>query len=176
MKKVTRLWMPVLLGVLLTVTLVGVAGARPNARPEASPQLQDHMISPHHCIPDNVNTMDWDLNPTYLSCGTVGPCDFWCPVKPPHEGLIRVQRLAVYAYDNFVGTVCIWLGHVYPKTATEVDRLANQCTSDNASDPQVVSYNPANFKVSQLQDVYVRVQVGSVFQRLYGLKVKYEPL
>jgi hypothetical protein len=174
MKKVKMLWMPLLLGTLLMATLVGVAGARPNARPEASPQLLNYMFSGHHCIPRN-NSQDWDFMAEYLECDTP-TCHVICPTKPPHEGLIRLQRLAMYVYDNAAGDVCIWLRHVYPKTGTRVDRLSLQCTTDNAADPQVYTYNPANFKVSVLQDLYVWVTISGTAQELYGFKLKYEPL
>jgi hypothetical protein len=174
MKEVKRLWMPLLLGVLLISTLVGVAGARPNARPEASPALVDYMFSAHHCIPreDTTDLKFWDR---YVECES-GTCDLVCPIKPPHEGLIRVQRLAMYAYDNTAGSVCITLRHLYPKTGTVVHRLLNQCTTDNAANPQTYAYNPANFKVSVLQDLYVWARVGSSGEQLYGFKLKYEPL
>jgi hypothetical protein len=174
MKKVKRLWMPLLLGALLMATLAGVAGARPNARPEASPALVDHMFSAQHCVP-YYNLAAWIFQAPYVACPTA-PCGFACPVKPPHEGLIRVQRLAMYVYDNGANDVCISLQHAYPKTGTYVSRLINQCTTDNAADPQVISYNPANFKVSQLQDLYVGVVFSGTTQKLYGFKVKYEPL
>jgi hypothetical protein len=174
MKKVKRLWMPLLLGALLMATLVGVAGARPNARPEASPQLVDHMFSAQHCIPLH-SAAAWLFQQPYLRCPGAS-CGFVCPVKPPYEGLIRVQRLAVYVHDNGTGQVCIWLDHVYPKTGAYVSRINNQCTTDNAADPQVISYNPANFKVSQLQDLYIAATFSATTQKLYGFKLKYEPL
>jgi hypothetical protein len=176
MKKVKKLWMPLLLGVLLMSTLVGVAGARPNARPEASPALVDYMFSAKHCNPPSDQTQ-WRSTATSIMCNNpAGSCGFNCPIKPPHQGVIRVQRLAMYAYDNSAGYVCIWLRHMYPKTATFVDRLTNQCTSDNAADPQTYAYNPANFKVSPLQDLIVWVSMANTFAELYGFKLKYEPL
>jgi hypothetical protein len=174
MKRMKTLWMPVLLGALLMATVVGVAGARPNARPEASPALVNHMFSAVFCGPGE-DGLDWSINPGHLSCDTA-PCRFICKTRPPHEGLIRVQRLALYVYDNAAGDVCLWLGHVYPTTGTYVFRLENQCTANNTADPQVVVYNPANFKVSLLQDVGVAVEFSGITQRLYGFKVKYEPL
>jgi hypothetical protein len=174
MRNVKRLWMPLLLGALLIATLVGVAGARPNARPEASPQLVNWMISAHHCIPRD-DTTDWDILPQYAECESAA-CTFYCPIKPPHEGVIRVQRLAMYVFDNTVGNICISLAQVYPKSATYVYRLSSACTGDSAADPWVLSYNPANFKVSVLQDIHVSVALPSNGQRLYGFKLKYEPL
>jgi hypothetical protein len=177
MKKVKKLWMPLVLGVLLMAALVGVAGARPNARPEASPALQDHMISAHHCIPDNnFGVVAHMFFNEYATC-TTGGCAYMCPIKP-EQGLIRAQRLALYVYDNGAGDVCIWLVHVYPKNGFNgyVQRLVHQCTTNSAADPQVYAYNPANFKVSELQDLYVWVQFTGITQRLYGLKLKYEPL
>jgi hypothetical protein len=173
MRKLRRLWMPVLLGALLMATVVGVTGARPDARPEPSPQLQNHMIDAHHCIP--VGDTDPDFHLTALECNT-GDCFFMCPIKPPHEGLISVRRLAFYAYDNNDGEVCISLWHTYPKTASIERRLAPQCTTNSAADPQEISYNLANFKVSQLQDLFVALTVNYNGQRFYGAKLRYEPL
>jgi hypothetical protein len=168
MKKLKMLWMPVLLGALLMSTLVGVAAARPNARPEASPALVDYMFSAHRCFSTDP-TYDPHYVAMHLECDS-GICHFVCPIKPPHEGLIRVQRLALYAFDNLSGDVCIDLRHVYPKTGI------NQCTANSATDPQVISYNPANFKVSVLQDLIAWVSIDSNGQKLYGFKLKYEPL
>jgi hypothetical protein len=175
MKKLKMLWMPVLLGALLMATLVGVAGARPNAKPEASPALVDYMFSAHHCIPEQ--DYDWDFGAMFLTSLT-GESRFVCPIKPPHQGLIRVQRLALYAYDNDATAgekLCVKLVQTYPKAATFVERLSLQCTTDNAADPAVYAYNPANFKVSVVQDIYAYTTV-TPGERLYGLKLKYEPL
>jgi hypothetical protein len=174
MKKVKRLWMPLLLGTLLMTTLVGVAGARPNARPEANPQLRDWMIDSSNCVIDS-DDRDYDFYSEYARCNA-GSCIYLCPIKPPHQGLIRVQRLALYAYDNAAGNVCVYLTQVYPKTASYVDRIVNQCTPDSTLNPQVLALNPANFKVSVLQGLYVWVDIKSGGQKLYGLKLKYEPL
>jgi hypothetical protein len=182
MKKLKMLWMPVLLGGLLMATLVGVAGARPNAGPEGSPALMNHMISAHRCSPAYAPTPNqYVFQFGYVECYGL-TCGLVCPIKPPHEGLIRVQRLAMYAYDNDGGSgaeppeVCIWLTHTFPKTGGYVVVLRNQCTTDNAADPQVITYNPANFKVSQLQDLHVHVKMHSNGQKLYGFKLRYEPL
>ncbi len=176
MKSVKMLWIPVLLGTLLMATFAGVAGARPNARPEASPALVDYMFTAHHCIPSyNLGTVRHDFLNDSLRCLTA-TCSFACPIKPPHEGLIRVQRIAMYAYDNGALDVCIDVRHVYPKTGLCITRLAWQCTANSANDPEVLAMNPANFKVSVLQDLYVWVKFNGTTQKLYGFKVKYEPL
>lgn len=85
MKKVKKLWMPLLLGVLLMAALVGVAGARPNARPEASPALQDHMISAHHCIGED-DTEDYEFFGNYLECDALMWCNFVCPINLSNQG------------------------------------------------------------------------------------------
>jgi hypothetical protein len=175
MQKVKMLWMPVLLGALLMAMLVGVAGARPNARPEASPALVDYMFGANRCT-QRFDGNDWFYTQGYIQCNTPN-CAFVCPMKPPHEGLIRVQRLAMYAYDDLnVDGVCIWLTQVYPKTGSYWHRLGHLCTADSSADPQVCAYNPANFKVSVLQDVHVYVRFWGTTPKLYGFKLKYEPL
>jgi hypothetical protein len=181
-KKWIMLSIPVLLGVLLIATLVGVAGARPNARPEASPALVDYMFSGFNCAHWNAAASTLGSATAYLSC-TAGSCAFACPIKPPHEGLIRVQRLAMYAFDNdgapAPSAVGIILIHHYPKTGAVVARVGEPLgawTTDNVADPAVYSYNPPNFKVSTLQDIYVVASVASAGQKLYGFKLKYEPL
>jgi hypothetical protein len=175
MKRMKRLCMPVLLGVLLMATLVGVAGARPNARPEASPQLQNYTISAHHCIPVS-DTTDFALGYEHVQCNST-VCALSCPIKPPTEkGMIRAQRLAMWAYDNAAGDVCIYLIHLYPKTSYYVFRLYNECSTDSANDPQVYAYNPANFKVSPTQDLHVSLEISGSGQKLYAFKLRYEPL
>jgi hypothetical protein len=174
MKKMKTLWMPLALGMLLMGALVGVAGARPNARPEASPALQNYMVSAHHCIADN-DDRDYSFDHDALRCNTPN-CDFACLIKPPHEGLIRVRRLGMYAYDDAAGDLCINLTQVYPRTGAYVFKVHNQCTGNSAADPEVYAFNPANFKVSVLQDLYVWVSFHGSTQRLYGFKLRYEPL
>jgi hypothetical protein len=175
MKKLKMMWIPVLLGTLLMATLAGVAGARPNARPEASPALVNYMFSAFNCIPEGTPTVGYGAN--FIACMS-GTCAFVCPIKPPHEGLIRVQRLAMYAYDND-GTpagIYVTLFHEYPKTGGAMMRLGPVCTTDSTADPEVHAYNPANFKVSVLQDIHLIVSIPTSGQKLHGFKLKYEPL
>jgi hypothetical protein len=163
MKRINLL-LPLLLGALLTSTLVGVAGARPNARPEASPNLQNYMFSTHHCT---VVCDSYAFRFTHIGIQCDNPiCEFICPIKPPHEGLIRVQRLAL----------CIWLWKVHPKDGSSVMVIGNWCSSDDPADPKAYPLNLPNFKVSVLQDISVWVYFSGITQRLYGFKVRYEPL
>jgi hypothetical protein len=165
--------MPLLLGALLMAILVGVAGARPSAKPLAAAWM-NHTVSAHHCIPrwDYVN---WAYDEDDLHCDTA-TCQFYCPIRPPHEGSVRIQRLVMYAFDNAGGPVCIVLREHRTTTGNAVNRLAWTCTDDSANDPETYSYDHRNFTVSRTEDVYVYVAMDSTGQKLYGFKIRYVPL
>jgi hypothetical protein len=170
MNKVKMLWMPLLLGALLISTLVGAAGARP----EASPGFLDYGISAHHCIPVD-DTDDWKFAQGYVECSS-GYCNFVCPIKPPHQGTIRARRLSLYAYDPGGGRVCIGLVKVVPKAGTSVERLGVPCTDNSTTDPARYVYSPKNFKVLATDDLYVWVSFSGSLQKVYGFKLVYEAL
>lgn len=155
-------------------TLVGVAAARPTARPEGSPALLNHVISAHHCIPID-GDYDWAIVEDHLEC-PAPPCNFVCAINPPHQGVIRAQRLAMYAYDHAGGRVCTNLVQVYPRGGTWTSRLGVECTTNNAADPRVYAYNPANFLVQESTDLYVWVSVTGNLLKVYGFQLRYEPL
>ena len=174
MKEMKKWWMPLLLGALLMAILVGVAGARPNARPLAV-AWRNHTVSAHHCTPMHDDT-DWAYGSEDLHCSSGGSCSFVCPIRPPHEGSVRIQRLTMYAYDNGTGEVCVSLREHRTTTGNVVLRLASSCTSDSANDPETYSYDHPNFTVSRKEDVYVFVRMNSPGQKLYGFKIRYVPL
>ena len=173
MKKGKKWWMPLLSGGLLMAILVGVAGARPNARPLAANWV-NHTVSAYHCIPVSHN-WNWWYNGFYLSCLS-GTCNFYCPIRPPHEGSVRIQRLTMYAFDNGGGDVRIYLREHQTTTGSAVTRLSLSITSDSATHPETYSYDHPNFTVSRKEDLIVYVEMDSGGQKLYGFKIRYVPL
>ncbi len=174
MKKVKKWWMPLLLGALLMAILVGVVWARPNARPLAVNWV-NHTVSAYHCIPMRQN-VDWAYGSEDLHCSSGGSCSFVCPIRPPHEGSVRIQRLVMYAYDNASGNVCIVLREHQTTTGNAVLRLDVACTSDSANNPETYTYDHDNFTVSRKEDLVVYVSMADAGQKLYGFKIRYVPL
>ena len=173
MKRLKKWWKPMLLGMVLAAILFGVAGARPNARPLAVAWV-NHTVSAYHCIP-GADTVEWEYNQTKLQCNAA-VCYFYCPLRPPHEGSVRIQRLVMYAFDDAPGNVCINLREHQTTTGNAVDRLAWSCTSNSENDPETYSYDHDNFTVSRKEDLYVYVTMNSAAQELYGFKIRYVPL
>jgi len=173
MKKVKKSRIAVLVGALLMATVVGVVWARPDGRPRAAAWV-NHTVSAYHCIPLR-DTVDWKYDPEGLRCDS-GWCEFYCPIRPPHEGSVRIQRLIMYAYDNAGGQVCIMLREHQTTTGNSVVRLDTRCTTNSANDPETYMYDHDNFTVSRKEDVYVQVGIADTGQRVYGFKVRYVPL
>jgi hypothetical protein len=182
MKKWIMLSIPVLLGVLLIATLVGVAGARPKARAEAPPPLYNWWISEHHCVPAyNMydQLFDYDHDEFWLRCDA-GICQFVCPIRPPYQGHIHVYRLSMYYDDNQPGKGIMF--QLYKTAARDCDHWAlgeTGFSSDGPGCPQVVTMNintiPALAQVSEAQDLHVSLSISPGLA-VYGFRLRYQPL
>ena len=167
MRKLKRLWAPLLLGVLLMATLVGVASARPNARP-LEQAWRVLAVSPYACTPDG-DIGAYDFTQSRLECDTL-PCKFYCAIDFPAAGeqavgAVNVKRVTMFAYDNADAgkDVSVYLMRSYGPTSG-AQEMATVATTDSADSPQTVmdtsiAYNP--IYRTQAPYIYVAMDDGS---------------
>jgi hypothetical protein len=178
MRRVKTLCMPVLLGVLLLASLVGVASARPDARPQQQ-AWRVLTVPAAACLP--ASTSQSSLNNGWEVHCEAAMCYFMCPVNFPAAGeqavgAVHVKRFTMYAFDNDAGQgIQAWLIKSYPPTANR-QWLAQFATADaQATNPQVlmdttIEYNP----VYRTQAPYVAILMGtSDYVGVYGFFVHY---
>ena len=172
MKRLKKWWMPVLLGMLLTTMLFGVAGARPLGGP-----LKVVTVSAAECIPRDDS--DWNNQGGYLYVNS-GSGEFTCPVHFPEYGTKRVRIVRVYVYDNDASGYVGWVAYrTFPAGATQVGMTgAAKTSSDSGADPQVLTRSwgqISNEVVTQNHGMYVRVAISAASSalKLYGFKIWY---
>jgi hypothetical protein len=176
MQKIKRLWMPVLLGGLLMGTVVGVAGARPDARPLEQGWMVI-TIPPDHCYPD-ADGCNFDQEWGYVETDS-GSCTFRCPVTFPAAGeqalgAVNVKRFTMYAYDSDGGAqACGELGSKYPPSIGAVS-MSVGCTVDSAADPQTVMDTTIDGNpVYRVQGPFLDFWIGAPGIRVYGFFIHY---
>jgi hypothetical protein len=178
MRRIKRLWIPVLLGAVLIATLVGVAGARPNARPLAQP-WRVLAVPAHACIPRD-EAEDYLYQAGYLVCET-GSCAFVCPMDFPAAGeqavgAINVKRLTAYVLDGdgSASNVMTYLRKTYPMGGNSWQTMATASSIDGPSDPQTaMDTSIDNNPIYRSQAPYVWVSLLTANLRLYGLYIHY---
>jgi hypothetical protein len=179
MKKIRTLWIPVLLGMLLMATLVGVASARPGARPQQQ-AWRVLTIPAAICAPDD-DTHDWSSSVAHLQCD-VGSCSFHCAVDFPAAGeqavgAINVRRLTVYAYDNNAGAgrfVRVKLHKYYPPTTSWVEMATAVTGAASSANPLVVmDTSIVGNPVWRTQGPLLEVDAGATNVSVYGFFIHY---
>jgi hypothetical protein len=179
MRKLKMLWMPVLLGVLLVVTLIGVANARPNARP-LEQAWRVLTVPASTCISEQ-DTYGWAINgpSERLTCKTTW-CAFTCPVHFPAAGeqavgAVNVKRLTLYAHDDTTGGYNFVSGELrktYPPTGGGV-HMANVGTVDSILGFQVVvDTTILNNPVYRVNGPVIHLHVGDSLTA-YGFFIHY---
>lgn len=93
-----RLSAPVLLGLLLFATLVGAAGAWPNAVPPSAVVKKTVWVHAADCVPWN-HEQEY-MNAGYYIRGLTGAVAYVCPVHFPEYGTHRILSITMYVYDN----------------------------------------------------------------------------
>jgi hypothetical protein len=167
MRKVKKLWVPVLLGVVLLVILAGVAGAIP--REAASKVLS---ISPAAFVPDNDNR-DYDNWGHFVKCNA-GTCYFNAYVNPPAPGSSwTVTGLKLLVDDNNAGAnACAEIWRETVATGKSY-RMAQTCSTGAVPNTvrlfsdSSISYNP----VTNSHAVYLRISVPYANLSVRGVKV-----
>jgi pectin methylesterase-like acyl-CoA thioesterase len=162
MKTLRRLSIPVLLGVLLIATLVGVASARPNVRPQEQAWMV--LTVPASNIHPALGATNYTNLGQYFE--TAGSSWYQAPVNFPAAGeqavgAVNVKRLTLYAQDNSAADVCVYLSKSYPPTQAEA-WMAFVCSSDAApgtrsfTDTSIVA-NP----VYRTQGAYLEISLNA---------------
>jgi len=175
MNRLQNVWKPMLLGALLMLVLVGVAGAVPTDRPNALSTRRQIMISPADFYPTAEGY-------TYVNSGDSlymfsGPGWFMAPVDFPYPLWVTIDKLELFAYDNnSAGRIEAYLylgspasfGHQeigYVETGVSYASPAYGTWQDTTISPNVK--NPAN-------DVYLRVYINADTNlKLFGVRVFY---
>ena len=179
MKLMKKLWIPLLLGLLLMATVVGLANARPNARPLG--QARRVLAVPTGaCIPRR-SSESWMHFAHYVQCDS-GMCEFICAVNFPAAGeqavgAVNVKRLTMYAYDNNSGAgedAKAWLHKAYAPTGG-LATMANVTTSGtSAADPEVLTDTTINNNpVYRTQGPVLWLDIGGTSIKVYGFFVHY---
>jgi hypothetical protein len=178
MKKLNTLWIPVLLGVLLLATLVGVAGAKPDARP-----LQQAWrllaLSPSDCVPQSSGISGWWNNGDYIECPAGSPCGFMCPVHFPAAGeqsvgAVHVKRVTLYIRDLVAGDVAVELWKNHAPTGVQAQMAGAKSFGSCLVDPCMlmdtsIVWNP----VYRNQGPYLYIGMPSVGHRVSGAYIHY---
>jgi hypothetical protein len=177
MKTAKRLWVPVLLGVLLMTTLVGVASARPNARPQQQAWRVLTVGTPA-CVPCSDDQDYGRGEDDWLRCEGAAGCCFLCSVYFPAAGeqavgAVNVKRVTMYAYDNTVGkAVDFMMGKRYPPTKGGAT-MASGTTIDSSADPQtVVDASIENNPIYRVQEPGIVLFMGTDLI-VYGFFIHY---
>jgi hypothetical protein len=175
MRKLKRLWAPLLLGVLLLATLVGVASATPNARP-LQQAWRVLTVPAGDCIPYDAD-QDWTSSATNVRCDT-GSCTWHCVVHFPAAGeqavgAVNVKRVTMYVHDTGGGNVQFYLWNTYPPSGSG-QVMASGNTVASAADPQAVmdtsiAYNPVYR--SQAPVIWLVILYPSI--DVYGFYIHY---
>jgi len=132
MKKVKNWWMPVLFGALLMATLVGAAGARPQAA------SRTHMINvpPSSFVPED-DAVQYTNDGYYLRIDSGGNHCFLATVRFPTKKEVTVEKVRLYAYDeNATEDVRLWLMRENPATGNEVIMSEVHSLGFSATDPR----------------------------------------
>ena len=176
MRKLKRLWSPLLLGVLLMATLAGVATATPNARPLGQ-AWRVLTVPSADCIPSDADE-DWSSSAPQIWCET-GGCMWHCVVHFPAAGeqavgAVNVKRVTMYAYDNSGGQATFYLWKTYLPNAGSEKIMAQGTTVDSIAIPQTVmdtsiEYNP----VYRSQAPVMWVTIGATSIPVFGFYIHY---
>jgi hypothetical protein len=180
MKKLRRLWMPILVGMLLLATVVGVVGARPGARPLEQGWMVLTVGSNGCSIADD--GYDYDLNWDGRLMCSVSNCYFSCPLNFPAAGqqavgAVSIKRLTMYAIDNDGGTtISGYLNKLYPPTAGGVE-MAHASTFGSPNSPFIKAFMDTSIAGNpvyrtQFPAIWI-VMNGSANMRVYGFHVHY---
>jgi hypothetical protein len=177
MRKMKRLWISVVLGVLLVATVVGAVSARPNARP-VEQAWRVLTVPTSACIADD-DTDDFEHFGHDLRCDT-GTCLFLCPVYFPAAGeqavgAVHVKRVTMYAWDNYPAQdVKFWLSKTYPPGgASEVDLAYAVAPASGANPQAVVDTTIANNPIYRVQAPYLWLLMDSPNPKVYGFFIHY---
>jgi hypothetical protein len=166
MTRTSKLWVPVLVGCLVTVLLgpAGVTAAEPRVTTASI------MIPAAAFIPTYGS--DYFSLGSYLSMAS-GSGSFTASLSFPVP-VVNIKKITAYAYDNSgVASVCVSLYRARPMEASE-DYAGEVCTVD-ASAPQYAS--TTTIFTSRVNTAfhapYLWVVISGPDVKLYGVRINY---
>jgi hypothetical protein len=177
MKKIKRLWIPVLLGVVLMIMLAGVASARPNARPQE--QAWRVLTVPSSvCIPRQDGD-DWYNHINGVYCES-GGCVWLCAVDFPAAGqqavgAVNVKRVTMFAYDNSGDAQAAWfyLWKTYPPEVASVAMATGTTTNSPAFPQTVMDTSVVKNPIYRVQGAHISATINGTGIEVYGFHVHY---
>ena len=178
MNRLTSAWRPMLLGAVLMLVLVGVAGAVPTDQPSALGEPRQLVIGASDFYPNIYSTQYYNTGSYMYTVENQIQRYFLAPVDFPAPYWVTIDKLELFAYDNSsAGLIQATLQLTKP--AIGADTTIAQIDTDYAfADPAMPRTwettdispnvkNPAN-------EVYVRVQItDDTDLRLYGVRIWY---
>lgn len=171
MKRLKRLLVPVLLGILLLPLLVGSAGGASAAVPAKVVTVQAA-----DCIATREFYDYWNLGSEIFMASGAG--SFICPVHFPEAGLHRVVKIRMYCYDGIGGAII--QAYAYRASPRNADwALMGSLKSRNApaADPLVVTLRRSqisNRRIPVGDGMHFSVSIeGPTNLVLYGFDVWY---
>jgi len=175
MNRLPNAWKPMLLGAILMLVLVGVAGAVPTDRPHVLSTRRQIMISASDFYP-NASGYAYTSTGHLLYTTSSNGC-FMAPVDFPYPLWVTIDKFELFAYDNDSGaeiTAELMLSSPASFTAQPIGYVATGGSyasstpgtwQDTSISPNVK--NPAN-------DVYVYACIGNPSNLiLYGVRIFY---
>jgi hypothetical protein len=179
MKKVGRMWMPLLLGVVLIAGVVGVAWAKPNAR--SAEQAWRVLAVPMHACASELQATDWAHYGNHTECLS-GYCRFYCALDFPAAGeqavgAVHVKRLTMYAYDSNATSsdnAQVSLTKSYPPTGGATAMAYVTTTGASPANPQaVMDTSITGNPVYRTQVPYLWVSIPMTNVWIYGVYIHY---
>jgi hypothetical protein len=169
MTRTSRLWIPVLVG-LLVAMLLGPARVTAVEPRTATASI---MIPAASFIPSN-HQWAYTNNGNFLQVdsGGLGYGHFFAPVQLPVPEA-TITRITLYAYDNHPAQVGVSLYRVRPAAATE-KALGAAGTTDSTADPQAPQATISGGLVSAAtQGAYLHLSITGTGVRFYGVRITY---
>ena len=169
---IKKLWIAVLVGMLLVLSLAGEAGARERAAVSA----WKYVTVPAGWFHPTDDGYDWNNNGVSIEVNS-GAAWFIAPVVFPGSGAVTVKKVTLYAYDNN-GTddVNVRLYKTNPYTGTETNMARAESSGASTTVPRVFSDNTiVGPMIVRSRGAYLWLQfpASSSSLTVYGVKIAY---
>jgi hypothetical protein len=121
MKLAKSMWRPMLLGAVVTLVLVGAAGATPTEKPSALSSQRKLVLTAADFYPVDNTVQYTNLGDWLATTANATEEAFLGPVDFPTYTRVRVDKVELYAFDNnSSGRITLTLYRDKPSTASEV--------------------------------------------------------
>jgi hypothetical protein len=168
---VKKLWIAVLLGMLLVLSLAGEAGARDRAAVSARKYIT--IPAGHfHPLQDGYDWANYGSN-IYLVSGSHG--SFLAPVVFPGSGPVTVRKVILYAKDNNVThDLSVTLYKTNPVTGSDTN-MANTWSGEYSPDIREFTDTTITYAtIQRTHGAYLRLYFDAYADlTVYGVKIAY---